>query len=129
MRDERMSPDDAERLNVLLLQIQAKLSESVGFIRDHDSIKSSESYGRVVAEILATLQLDIQERLWRDYPHLRPEFLGGPYKIDPKIYEPPFYELKDARMHNKRIEFAPFGRPTRKRQGRLLAAHPRRYAS
>jgi hypothetical protein len=56
MRDQRMSPDDAERLNVLLLQIQAKLSESVGFIQDHDSMKSFESYGRVVPEILATLQ-------------------------------------------------------------------------
>jgi hypothetical protein len=31
-------------------------------------------------------------------------------------------------MPNKRIEFAPFGRPTRKRQSRLLTAHSRRYA-
>jgi hypothetical protein len=32
-------------------------------------------------------------------------------------------------MANKRIEFAPFGHPTRTRRGRLLAAHSRRYAS
>ena len=51
MCKDRMSPDDAERLNVLLLQLQAKLSESVGFVRDHDSAKSFESYRRVVAEI------------------------------------------------------------------------------
>lgn len=95
-KEDRMSPDDAERLNVLLLQIQARLSQSVGFIRDHDSTKSFESYQRVVAEIMATVQLDIQERLWRDYPQLRPEFLKGPYKIDPKIYEPPFYEPGEA---------------------------------
>ena len=31
-------------------------------------------------------------------------------------------------MPNKRIELAPFGRPTRKQRGCLLAAHPRRYA-
>lgn len=96
-KEDRMSPADAERLNVLLLQIQAKLSQSVGFIRDHDSTKSFESYQRVVAEVLATLQLDIQERLWRDYPQLRPEFLKGPYEIDPKIYEPPFYEPSEAK--------------------------------
>lgn len=65
-KESRMSPEDAERLNVLLLQIQAKLSQSVGFIRDRDSTKSFESYQRVVAEIMATVQLDIQERLWRD---------------------------------------------------------------
>jgi hypothetical protein len=92
-----MSPDEAERLNVLLLQIQSKLGQSVGFIRDHDSTKSFESYRRVVAELMATLQLDIQERLWRDYPQLRPEFLKGPYRIDPEIYEPPFYESSDAK--------------------------------
>ncbi len=97
MCEERMSPEDAERLNVLLLQIQEKLSESVGFIRERDSTKSFESYRRVVAEISATLLLDIQERLWRDYPQLRPEFLKGPYKVDPKIYEPLFYELKVAK--------------------------------
>ena len=97
MREERMNPEDAERLNVLLLQIQAKLGESVDFIRDHDSTKSFESYSRVVAEILATVQLDIQERLWRDYPQLRPEFLKGPYRVDAKIYEPHFYELRDEK--------------------------------
>ena len=97
MREERMSPEDAEQLNVLLLQIQAKLSESVGFIRDRDSTKSFESYRRVVAGILATVQLDVQERLWRDYPQLRPEFLKGPYQVDTKIYEPHFYELRDEK--------------------------------
>src|SRR5262245_60242902 len=34
-----------------------------------------------------------------------------------------------CRPPNKRIEFAPFGRPTRKQRGCLLAAHPRRSAS
>lgn len=96
-KEDRMSPDDAERLNVLLLQIQAKLGQSAAFIRDLDSTKSSESYQRVVAEIMATIQLDIQERLWRDYPQLRPEFLNGPYKINPQIHEPPFYEPSDAK--------------------------------
>lgn len=93
-----MSPGDAERLNVLLLQIQVKLSQSVSFIRDHDSTKSFESYQRVVATMMATVQLDIQERLWRDYPQLRPEFLKGPYKIDPKIYEPAFYSPSEEKQ-------------------------------
>ena len=96
MREERMSPADAERLNVLWLQIQEKLNESVGFVRNHDSTKSFESYRRVVAEISANVLLDVQERLWRDYPQLRPEFLKGPYKIESKIYEPHFHELRDA---------------------------------
>jgi len=96
-KETRMTSDEAERLNVLLLQIQAKLGQSAAFVQDRDSTKSSESYRRVVAGIMATIQLDIQERLWRDYPQLRPEFLKGPYKIDPKIHEPPFYELNDAK--------------------------------
>jgi hypothetical protein len=36
--------------------------------------------------------------------------------VDQTLCQPP----------NKRIEFAPFGRPTRKQRGCLLAAHSRR---
>lgn len=91
-----MKHTDAERLNILLLQISAKLNESVGFVRDHDSQKSFESYRRIVAEIITTLHLDIQERLWRDFPDLRPTFLKGPYHVDPKIHEPVFYQLEES---------------------------------
>ncbi|WP_129642526.1 hypothetical protein [Peristeroidobacter agariperforans] len=96
-----MSPEDAEQLNVLLLQIQAKLNQSVGFIRDHDSTKSFESYQRVVAEIMATVQLDIQERLWRDYPQLRPEFLTGPIGSIPRSMGRRSTSRAMRRMHNE----------------------------
>lgn len=91
-----MKHSDAERLNILLLQISGKLSESVGFVRDHDSQKSFESYRRVIAEVITTLHLDVQERLWRDHPELRPTFLKGPYEVDPKIHEPIFHRLEDS---------------------------------
>jgi hypothetical protein len=35
---------------------------------------------------------------------------------------------REERVPNKRIEFAPFGRPTRKQRCCLLAAHSRRWA-
>ena len=35
---------------------------------------------------------ELAEPLLQRFPDLRPEQLGGPYKIDPAIYQPHFYE-------------------------------------
>jgi hypothetical protein len=89
--------DAAEKLSVLTMQISEKLNESVSFVQDHDSTESYESYRRVIGTLIATLYLDVQERLWRDYPELRPSGMkNGTYAVDPKIFEPRFYALKDA---------------------------------
>jgi len=82
---------DAERLSILMLQIGAKLDESVAFVVDHDSESSAASYKRVVAELMASVHLDILERLWRDHPRLRPTQMNGSYAVDPLLYEPRFY--------------------------------------
>lgn len=35
---------------------------------------------------------DLQEPLWDRFPDLKPQQLGGPYKVNPDIYQPLFYE-------------------------------------
>jgi hypothetical protein len=88
--------DAAEKLSILTMQVSEKLNESVAFVRDHDSKESYESYARVAATLVATLYLDIQERLWRDYPDLRPKGMkNGTYEVDPRIFEPRFYTSTD----------------------------------
>lgn len=85
--------DAAEKLSILTMQVSEKLNESVAFVRDHDS---KESYARVAATLVATLYLDIQERLWRDYPDLRPKGMkNGTYEVDPRIFAPRFYTSTD----------------------------------
>lgn len=64
--------DVSEKLSVFTIQISEKLNESIAFVHDHAPKESYESYRKVIATLIATLYLDIQERLWRDYPELRP---------------------------------------------------------
>ena len=87
--------DVSEKLSVFTIQISEKLNESIAFVHDHAPKESYESYRKVIATVISTLYLDIQERLWRDYPELRPVGMkNGTYEVDPKIFEPRFYEPK-----------------------------------
>jgi hypothetical protein len=39
--------------------------------------------------------LELEEPLWARFPNLKPKALGGPYTINPSIYEPKFYEPEE----------------------------------
>jgi len=84
--------DEAEKLNVLLFQILAKLDESAAFVRDRDTDEHWQTYRRSVGKAMADVALDLAEPLWKRFPELKPVQLGGSYEADPKIYEPRFYE-------------------------------------
>jgi hypothetical protein len=90
-----MTRDDAERLSVAFLQIVARLNETAAFVRDRDDEASWHRYRRSVGSAMAGI-FDLEEQLWERFPDLRPEQLGGTYKVDPLIYHPPFYEWHDG---------------------------------
>ena len=86
-----MTKEEAEKLSVLLLQLQAKLNESVAFVRDSDSKEELEKYRSAIGQVMSVLYLDVEEKLWSRFPELRPDSMDGPYKVDSKIFEPRFY--------------------------------------
>ncbi len=86
-----MTQEEAEQLSIALLQIVGKLDDSASFVRDNDSEDNWDKYRRAVGQAMATVALELSEPLWARYPELKPEYLGGPYLVDPKIYEPRFY--------------------------------------
>ena len=90
-----MTRDDADRLNVLLLQIVGRLNETAAFVRDKDDEVSWHRYRLAVAKAMAGI-FDLQDPLWERFPELRPEQVGGTYKVDPLIYEPSFYDWDDS---------------------------------
>ena len=85
----------AEGLSILMMQIGANLDQSVAYVRDHCSKEEFEAYRTEVGKIMGAIYLDIEEKLYREHPSLRPEALDGPYKVDPKIFDPRFYEPKE----------------------------------
>ena len=87
-----MTKNEAEKLSVLLVQVAAKLDESVAYVKDKDAEDHFKSYRRGIALVLGCLYNEVKAPLWKRFPDLKPEHLDGPYAIDPVIFEPKFYE-------------------------------------
>lgn len=90
-----MNKESAEKLSILIMQISSMMNDSVAFVRDNDSEGVFENYHKIAGNIMASLYLDIEEKLWTKYPELRPTTMDGSYEVDSKIYEPRFYEWND----------------------------------
>jgi len=87
-----MNREEAEALSILLLQVVGRLDQSAAFVRDKESKAIWAEYRHAVGRAMAAVSLDLAEPLWVRYPELRPEHLGGPYKVNPNIYQPLFYD-------------------------------------
>lgn len=88
-----MTRDDAEKLNILFLQIAAKLDESAAFVKDSDSEERWLDYRARLGKVMGAVYFDLAEPLWSLFPDLRPTALDGPYEVDVSIYEPAFYRV------------------------------------
>jgi hypothetical protein len=91
-RGDDVDREEAEQLSVLLLQVVGRLDQSAAFVRDKESKAVWDEYRQAVGRAMAAVSLDLAEPLWRRHPDLRPQYLGGPYKVDPSIYQPLFYD-------------------------------------
>jgi hypothetical protein len=87
-----MTRDEAERLSILFLQIAGLMDQSAAFVQDKDDEVNWHQYRRALGEVMGRILTDIEMPLWSRFPELKPQQLGGPYKVDPAIYEPLFYE-------------------------------------
>ena len=74
-----------------MIQLNEKIGESIDFVRDHDNEGLFENYHMIAGEVMGTLYADIERKLWKKFPELKPKQMDGPYEIDPIIYEPRFY--------------------------------------
>jgi hypothetical protein len=89
-----MNVEVAEKLAILMLQINSKLNDSVAYVRDTCDKEEFEAYRKAVGNLMGAILLDVEEPIYKEHPSLRPDGLDGPYKVDPKIFEPRFYEWK-----------------------------------
>jgi len=87
-----MTNDEAERLSIALMQIVGILDQTAMFVRDKDDEANWHSYRRAVGKAMADIFTGLEEPLWNRFPELRPQQMGGPYQVNPAIYEPLFYE-------------------------------------
>jgi hypothetical protein len=85
-----MNSPDAEALSLLVLQLNAKMNDSVWFVKEKGGPEEFNAYRQQAAEVMGALH-GIAETLYARHPHLRPAELGGTYAIDPAVFEDRFY--------------------------------------
>ncbi|MCV6624911.1 MAG: hypothetical protein OIF38_02375 [Cellvibrionaceae bacterium] len=90
-----MTEQEAEKLSIALMQVVGVLDQTAAFVKDKDSKENWGIYRQAVGRAMGEVCLELAEPLWNRFPHLKPEYLGGPYKVDPKIYEPKFYDTAE----------------------------------
>lgn len=91
-----MNIEVAEKVAVLMLQINSKLNDSVAYVRDTCNKEEFEAYRKAAGKLMGAILIDVEEPIYKEHPSLRPDGLDGPYKVDPKIFEPRFYEWKSG---------------------------------
>jgi hypothetical protein len=87
-----MTRNEAEKLSIALMQIIGILDQTAAYVRDKDDEASFDRYRRSVGKIMGYMFMELEQPIWDRFPELEPEAMGGPYKVDPAIYEPLFYE-------------------------------------
>lgn len=87
-----MNNEVAEKISILMMQINAQLNDSIALVRDNCTQEEFDSYRRGAAKVMAEILLKIVNPLYSENPALMPEALDGTYKVNPKIFEPRFYE-------------------------------------
>jgi len=87
-----MRVEVAEKLVLLMLQINSKLQDSVAYVRDTCSKDESDADREAAGGVMTSILTDIEEPIYKEHPSLKPDGLDGPYKVDPRIFEPRFYE-------------------------------------
>ena len=85
-----MNSPAAEALSLLVLQLNAKMNDSVAFVKEKGTPGEFDAYRLQAAEVMGALH-GIAETLYARHPHLRPAELGGTYLIAPAVFENRFY--------------------------------------
>jgi hypothetical protein len=85
-----MNSADTEALSLLVLQLNAKMNDSVWFVKEKGAPEEFAEYRRQAADVMGALH-GIAESLYARHPHLRPAELGGTYSLDPALFKDRFY--------------------------------------
>ena len=98
-----MNSSQAQELSHLWCHISGLLDQSVAFVQDNDEEKNYLEYRMVVGKLMGDLFCDAMQPLYKRFPELLPDYLGGPHKIPESVSLPTFYDLTqraDTETHN-----------------------------
>jgi hypothetical protein len=71
-------------------QLKTENDKGAGYVRDHDSEANFIEYRTVIGKLMGDMFLDAMSPLYKRFPELLPDYLGGTYKIPESVYLPSF---------------------------------------
>ena len=77
----------AEQTSLLLLQVSAKLDAQLRTLKTQCVDEEFQVYLRGFGYVLGYMFTEIMSPIYAEHPDLKPEQLGGPYRIPPSIYD------------------------------------------
>jgi hypothetical protein len=86
-----MKKEDAEKLSILIMQINSQIDQSIAFVQDRGSESEFKQHRFMAAQAMGRL-IDILTSLYEDHPFLKPVSVGGTYEVDPQIFSNWFYQ-------------------------------------
>ncbi|WNC72221.1 hypothetical protein RGQ13_19175 [Thalassotalea psychrophila] len=88
-----MTNDDAQKLSILMLQINALMDQSTAFVQDKYSEEEFHKYRLQAGEVMGPV-CNILNNIYSGHPDLKPTQIGGTYSIPDDIFKNKFYERK-----------------------------------
>lgn len=85
-----MDVSDAEKISILMMQINANIDQSIVMVKDKAPETEFIEYRQLAAQAMGRV-IDILNSLYVQHPDLKPEQIGGNYKVDPSVFKKTFY--------------------------------------
>ena len=108
--EKNMNSSQAQELSHLWCRISGHLDQSVAFVQDNDEENNYLEYRAVVGKLMGDLFCDAMQPLYKRFPELLPDYLGGPHTVPESVYLPPFYDAPHDRTI-KEVEQVVDGKP------------------
>jgi hypothetical protein len=70
----------AEKISAIMLEISGQLDESVAYVGENCNEDELQSYTKVIGEIMGTIGIDILNKIYREFPEIKPEEYYLPLK-------------------------------------------------
>jgi len=77
----------AEKTSLLLLTVSAQLDRQLAMLKAQCSEEEFQRYLRGFGYVLGYMFTEIMTPIYAEHPDLKPEQLGGPYRVPSSIYE------------------------------------------
>ena len=80
-----MNKEDAEKVNIALMQINRQLKDVYEFVSENET-DNFEGFQKRFAKVLGYHIMGLQQPLWKEHPDLKPECMEGNLKVDNGIF-------------------------------------------